>query len=218
MYYPARTNKRTTSSTACPLRHRAETQRRSGVASMAWGVSKRDFHTGIALTSEYSVLTGHVTIEAFLLQFLFMAGGNRYTKLLLILIFAHCYFGACAMVVMRLLCGDMMDIYLDVAFDDNFISLRNDLKKAIVRGVKSDIKRLAGALMARFNELKERASKGYPLDKAKELGNHRKDLGDLGRMYVARGKERDEQDKMIAEIKAHLARNEKVGVGVEINQ
>ena len=56
------------------------------------------------------------------------------------------------------------------------------------------------------------------LDKAKELGNHRKDLGDLGRMYVARGKERDEQDKMIAEIKAHLARNEKVGVGVEINQ
>ena len=97
----------------------------------------------------------------------FMAAGDKDTRRLLIYIMAHCFFGACAMQVANILCGNMLDRYLEIAFDSVFITLRTELKNAIVKGIKSDIERAAGALRARWELLKARASEGYPCEEAK---------------------------------------------------
>ena len=106
-----------------------------------------------------------------------------------------------AMQVANILCGNMLDRYLEIAFDSVFITLRTELKNAIVKGIKSDIERAAGALRARWELLKARASEGYPCEEAKRLGNHSKKAGDLGTLYVQRRDELEGQKKMFDEIK-----------------
>ena len=55
----------------------------------------------------------------------FMAAGDRDTVRLLCYIMAQCFFGAAAMQVANILCGNMLDRYLEIAFDSVFITLES---------------------------------------------------------------------------------------------
>lgn len=125
----------------------------------------------VALSSEYSDLTGFVNIEMALLVFFQMAVGDEKLAKLLAYVFAHCLFGAVGMVVARECCKEYLDTLAAVAFNEGFVTAREDLVLALGEDDEVAVASAVASFKAVWASLEGQARGAYDDEKAARILN-----------------------------------------------